>query len=96
VRNRCKEILVTSLLFISFTYLSTNSYSNDKPVNAGDSIFYLSGGNIYRLIITNNSKADVIFTTPRENEKEMFEISGFSCGPDNTLVLNWFMLTKKS
>ncbi len=72
--------------------ISTLAFGSTKrggvPLKSGDIIYYLSNDKIYKIIMPNNKKAEVVFEAPKETEGERYQINALSCGPDNGLLFH--------
>lgn len=85
----------SSVLFLGVIVIATTiafGYTNEREnaVENNANIYYLSQGNdrIYRIIMPHNDKADLIFTPGKVQTGEKYEISGLTCGPDDTLLFH--------
>src|SRR5574341_994493 len=75
---------IASVSALGFSFI----HRREKPLNDGDIIYYLSNDRIYRIVMPNNKKADMVFESPKETKEERYHINGLTCGPDDTLLFH--------
>jgi Tol biopolymer transport system component len=77
-------LVITSIITVGFTQ------GRETSMQDGDMIYYLSQANdsIYRIIMPNSDKADLVFAPPKEQPGEKYEISGLTCGLYDTLLFH--------
>jgi len=86
-----------ALILVCLSFAGANACDRTKaagdPAELGFTLYYLTGSKIYKVVLPNHDKADLIYTSPEGQPGESFELNALNSGPNRTLMFQMFHIT---